>query len=114
MIFSLKKLNFLTLATKWYKELGRNNEFQASLILVFSRDRDDEGFKKVVERKLPRKDIQKKVWLLFDCPESSPAARVVAIISVLVIVLSIVVFCLETVPGIRGARVGKTRELNLN
>jgi len=38
------------------------------------------------------------MWLLFEYPESSQQARVVAIISVFVILLSIVIFCLETLP----------------
>ena len=41
------------------------------------------------------------MWLLFEYPESSQAARVVAIISVVVILLSIVIFCLETLPEFR-------------
>ena len=47
---------------------------------------------------MPEKEWKRKVWLLFEYPESSQAARVVAIISVVVILLSIVVFCLETLP----------------
>ena len=60
--------------------------------------REDEGFIKEEERPLPEKEWKRKVWLLFEYPESSQAARVVAIISVVVILLSIVVFCLETLP----------------
>lgn len=42
--------------------------------------------------------------LLFEYPESSQAARVVAIISVVVILLSIVIFCLETLPEFKHYR----------
>ena len=39
-----------------------------------------------------------QIWLLMEYPESSIAARLIALVSVLVILLSIVVFCLETLP----------------
>ncbi|CAG7728466.1 unnamed protein product [Allacma fusca] len=60
--------------------------------------REDEGFIKEEEKPLPENLFQRKVWLLFEYPESSQQARVVAIISVFVILLSIVIFCLETLP----------------
>lgn len=60
--------------------------------------REDEGFTKEEEKVLPTNEFQKKVWLLFEYPESSMAARLIAIFSVTVILLSIVVFCLETLP----------------
>ncbi|XP_046459724.1 potassium voltage-gated channel protein Shaker-like isoform X2 [Daphnia pulex] len=65
---------------------------------AISKFREDEGFIKEEERPLPEKEWKRKVWLLFEYPESSQAARVVAIISVVVILLSIVIFCLETLP----------------
>ena len=60
--------------------------------------REDEGFIKEEETPLPVTEWKKKIWLLFEYPESSQAARVVAIISVVVILLSIAIFCLETLP----------------
>ena len=68
------------------------------VVVVWGECREDEGFIKEEERPLPEKEWKRKVWLLFEYPESSQAARVVAIISVVVILLSIVVFCLETLP----------------
>ncbi|XP_037814552.1 potassium voltage-gated channel protein Shaker isoform X4 [Lucilia sericata] len=65
---------------------------------AINKFREDEGFIKEEERPLPDNENQRKVWLLFEYPESSQAARVVAIISVFVILLSIVIFCLETLP----------------
>lgn len=65
---------------------------------VFFAFREDEGFIKEEEKPLPENLFQRKVWLLFEYPESSQQARVVAIISVFVILLSIVIFCLETLP----------------
>ncbi|EDX18259.1 GD15655 [Drosophila simulans] len=70
--------------------------------------REDEGFIKEEERPLPDNEKQRKVWLLFEYPESSQAARVVAIISVFVILLSIVIFCLETLPEFKHYKVFNT------
>ncbi|KAI3388066.1 hypothetical protein SNEBB_002528 [Seison nebaliae] len=47
------------------------------------------------------KTIKPKIWQLFDEPSSSQAARVVAGISVLFIVVSILSFCLKTHPDLR-------------
>ncbi|MEQ2164061.1 Potassium voltage-gated channel subfamily A member 3 [Goodea atripinnis] len=63
--------------------------------------REDEGFIKDEERVLPKNDFQKQVWLLFEYPESSGPARGIAIVSVLVILISIVIFCMETLPEFR-------------
>ncbi|CAK8678619.1 unnamed protein product [Clavelina lepadiformis] len=51
--------------------------------------------------KLPRNKFQRAVWVLFEKPESSNAARVVAVVSISVIFLSIICFCLETVPSLQ-------------
>ena len=80
---------------------------QRALILQFSNAGDeafmklktDEGFgQEEVVKPLPTDYWQRQVWLLFEHPESSIAARYVAIISVLVIICSILIFCLETLP----------------
>ncbi|XP_063306540.1 potassium voltage-gated channel subfamily A member 3 [Pelobates fuscus] len=63
--------------------------------------REDEGFIKEEERPLPANEFQRQVWLLFEYPESSGPARGIAIVSVLVILISIVIFCLETLPEFR-------------
>ncbi|PWA28739.1 hypothetical protein CCH79_00014821 [Gambusia affinis] len=63
--------------------------------------REDEGFIKEEERPLPENEFQRQVWLLFEYPESSGPARIIAIISVMVILISIVSFCLETLPLFR-------------
>lgn len=63
--------------------------------------REEEGFIKEPEAPLPTKEIHKQFWLLFEYPESSSAARFVALVSVTVITISIVVFCLETLPEFR-------------
>lgn len=67
--------------------------------------REDEGFIKEEERVLPQNNIQKQIWLLFEYPESSMAARCIAILSVVIILLSIVTFCLETLPEFKHYKV---------
>lgn len=61
----------------------------------------DEGYPKKEVRPLPKRALQRKIWLLFEYPESSLAARIIAMISVSVILLSIVIFCLETLPAFK-------------
>ncbi|XP_043970833.1 potassium voltage-gated channel subfamily A member 10-like [Gambusia affinis] len=63
--------------------------------------REDEGFIKDVDIPLPNNEIHRQFWLLFEYPESSNAARGVALVSVLVIVISIIIFCMETLPEFR-------------
>jgi len=65
----------------------------------------DEGIVKEEARPMPTNAIQCKIWLFFEYPESSMAARILAIISVIVILLSIVIFCLETLPQFKRYRV---------
>ncbi|KAM4650451.1 potassium voltage-gated channel subfamily A member 7 [Discoglossus pictus] len=71
---------------------------------VIRKFREDEGFQKEEERLLPECEFMKQVWLLFEHPDSSSAARIIAIISVMVILISIVIFCLETLPEFRDER----------
>ncbi|XP_074023942.1 potassium voltage-gated channel subfamily A member 7-like, partial [Numenius arquata] len=65
------------------------------------RLREAEGFAVEVAQPLPGGRLQRRAWLLCEHPESSPAARAMALLSVLVILVSIVVFCLETLPQFR-------------
>lgn len=60
--------------------------------------REDEGFIKDVKIPLPENEVYRQFWLLFEYPESSNAARGVALVSVLIIVISIIIFCIETLP----------------
>ncbi|XP_041836920.1 potassium voltage-gated channel subfamily A member 10 [Melanotaenia boesemani] len=66
--------------------------------------REDEGFIREPEVLLPTNELRRQFWLLFEYPESSSAARSVALVSVLVIVISIFIFCLETLPEFRDDR----------
>lgn len=65
------------------------------------RLQEEEGYLEEKTPVMPRNEYQKKVWELFEFPDSSQAARYLALWSVLIILLSIVVFCLETLPSIR-------------
>ncbi|XP_036314607.1 potassium voltage-gated channel subfamily A member 5 [Pipistrellus kuhlii] len=71
---------------------------------AMERFREDEGFIKEEEKPLPRRPFQRQVWLIFEYPESSGSARAVAIVSVLVILVSIITFCLETLPEFKDER----------
>ncbi|XP_067936132.1 potassium voltage-gated channel subfamily A member 1-like [Watersipora subatra] len=76
--------------------------------------REDEGFIKEEERVLPGNNFQKQIWLLFEYPESSMAARCIAILSVVIILLSIVTFCLETLPEFKHYKVVNKTDIDVN
>ncbi|KAJ8373099.1 hypothetical protein AAFF_G00271040 [Aldrovandia affinis] len=74
--------------------------------------REDEGFIKDVEVPLPTNEMHRQFWLLFEYPESSNAARGVALVSVIVIIVSIIIFCLETLPEFRDDHFHNMQHLN--
>ena len=47
---------------------------------------------------LPNDELQRNIWKLFEYPDSSLAAKFLASFSILIITMSIVVFCIETIP----------------
>ncbi|XP_072335897.1 potassium voltage-gated channel subfamily A member 10-like [Scyliorhinus torazame] len=63
--------------------------------------RQEEGFIKEMEVQLPVQDRLRQLWLLLEYPESSGAARGVALVSLFIIIISIIIFCLETLPEFR-------------
>uniref|UniRef100_A0A4W3GBS4 Potassium voltage-gated channel subfamily A member 10 n=1 Tax=Callorhinchus milii TaxID=7868 RepID=A0A4W3GBS4_CALMI len=71
---------------------------------VMEQFREGEGFIKEEEVQLPVNQTHKQFWLLFEYPESSGAARGAALVSVSIIVVSIVNFCLETLPEFQDNR----------
>ncbi|XP_068458843.1 shaker-related potassium channel tsha2-like [Clinocottus analis] len=75
-------------------------EFDEEVIEVY---REDEGLQREEDRPLPNNVYQRQLWLLFEYPESSGPARINAIVSVMVILISIIIFCLETLPEFREA-----------
>ncbi|KAK3726606.1 hypothetical protein QZH41_011284 [Actinostola sp. cb2023] len=50
------------------------------------------------DRPMPENIIQRKIWSIFEYPDTSNIARVMALFSVSVIIISIVLFCVETLP----------------
>ena len=73
--------------------LGEDALFQAG-VEKSDNEQADEGWKK----SMPKNRLQRKIWELFEYPETSNTAKVVAIVSVSVIIISIVLFCVETLP----------------
>ena len=53
---------------------------------------------------MPDNRVKRMFWMIFENPESSFLARIVAILSVICITLSITIFCLETIPEIKSKR----------
>ena len=55
------------------------------------------GFEEHYEK--PINKFQCKVWELFEHPDTSRSARAIAILSITIILLSVVLFCIETLPS---------------
>lgn len=53
---------------------------------------------------MPQNRLQRFFWMLFENPQSSFIARIIAIISVVCITVSITIFCIETLPEIKTKR----------
>ncbi|XP_065070556.1 potassium voltage-gated channel subfamily A member 1-like [Rhopilema esculentum] len=77
---------------------------------VFLQLQKDEGFIQDTQLEMPKNRYQRAVWELFECPDSSLAARLLAVWSVIVIVVSITIFCIETLPGIKKQQGGDKGE----
>ena len=68
---------------------------------VLNGDKQEEEEDEEEEEILPEGKIRRKIWLLFEHPETSFLARVIAVVSISVIVISIAAFCIETLPAFR-------------
>ena len=68
---------------------------------ILKRYRKQEGYVEEIPIQRPHNDLQRAIWEVFECPESSNMARVVAIISIVMITVSIASFIVETLPSIR-------------
>ncbi|KAK0394739.1 hypothetical protein QR680_000910 [Steinernema hermaphroditum] len=66
-----------------------------------------EGYEKPKENLMPKNSYQRRLWELMEYPDSSLSARIVAFISVFVIVTSIISFCLETIPELKPSNEGR-------
>lgn len=60
------------------------------------------GFEEKYEK--PKNRLQCKIWELFEYPDTSRAARIIAIFSITIILLSVVLFCIETLPSFQPAK----------
>jgi hypothetical protein len=63
---------------------------------VIEKYTEDEGMNVEDVKVYPKNLLQRKIWLLFEYPESSHQAKIVAILSVVAIIVSLVIFCMET------------------
>ncbi|XP_066919839.1 potassium voltage-gated channel subfamily A member 2-like isoform X2 [Clytia hemisphaerica] len=68
---------------------------------ILQRVEREEGYIEEEEPIFPEREWQRKIWELFEYPDTSIGARIVAVISVCIITISIVTFCIETLPQFR-------------
>ncbi|XP_072568760.1 potassium voltage-gated channel subfamily A member 1-like isoform X2 [Paramormyrops kingsleyae] len=68
---------------------------------IMERYKDEEGFPKEEVRILPEGKIASNVWMLFEYPDSSRSARILTIFSIIIIILSVSTFLLETIPELQ-------------
>lgn len=68
---------------------------------VLKRYRKQEGYVEEIPIERPHNSLQRAIWEVFECPESSNLARVVAVVSIVMITVSIASFIIETLPSIR-------------
>jgi hypothetical protein len=54
---------------------------------------------------LPENKYQRMVWEAFESPTSSIFARLLAVVSLTIILVSIVVFCIESLPSLKDMEV---------
>ena len=75
-------------------------------------EEDMTGLDNVEEEELPKNPILRRIWILFEHPKSSIFARFIAVFSVIVILVSIVVFCIETLPQLDPNKIKDKDERN--
>jgi len=83
----LEELNFFQLTD----EIQKENEEAAC-----EEEENDDGEEE--EEELPENKTLRAIWMLFEHPSSSPQAKALAVISLVIIMVSIVIFCVETMP----------------
>lgn len=87
----VEELNFFQLTD----EIQKQNE-EAALAEEEENGEDEEEEGEAEE--LPKNKTLRKIWLLFEFPSSSLSAKCLAIFSLAIILLSIIIFCIETLP----------------
>uniref|UniRef100_A0A914HI27 BTB domain-containing protein n=1 Tax=Globodera rostochiensis TaxID=31243 RepID=A0A914HI27_GLORO len=83
--------------------------------LVFYELKDDvwanfcesEGCRVRSACKKPNNKFQRKIWDLMEHPDTSPLARLIAALSVAVIIISTVSFCLESIPELKPSEMSR-------
>ncbi|MCP9261652.1 Potassium voltage-gated channel subfamily A member 3 [Dirofilaria immitis] len=60
-----------------------------------------EGYERPKEIQMPQNVLQRQLWELVEYPDSSLFARIFALLSIFVISISIISFCLETLPSMK-------------
>ena len=63
---------------------------------------------KTAKRSVPNNRYQRRIWELFESPRSSVGARLVNVLMLLVIILSIITMCTETLPEFNDAGMSPT------
>lgn len=86
----VEELNFFQLT----EEIQKENE-EAALA-----EDEDAAAEEEEDEELPENKTLRKIWLLFEFPSSSLAAKCLAVFSLVIIMLSIVIFCVETLPAL--------------
>ncbi|CAF3151759.1 unnamed protein product [Rotaria socialis] len=81
---------------------------------VLKRYRKQEGYVEEIPIEKPANHLQRVVWEAFECPESSNVARVVAVVSIVMITISIASFIIETLPSIRSEMVAQPITVFIN
>ena len=66
------------------------------------------GFRLASYKDFPQRKWQAFLWNLLEYPQSSKGAKIISALSIIIIFLSIIVFCWETIPEIRH---GKHKEI---
>ena len=66
--------------------------------------KEKEGFLLEQQRTLPKVEWQRRIWLFCEEPDSSMYAKVFAVVSVICILISIINFCMETLPSFKRPR----------
>ena len=66
---------------------------------VMNSYKEKEGYMIEEVMPMPEHPLLRKIWLLVEDPDSSRVARMLAVISIVIILMSIVSFCVETLPA---------------
>jgi len=67
---------------------------------MIRRVRAKEGYAEPETIELPKNKRLRQIWMLFEIPESSAWARLMMLWSALIIILSVVIFCVDSLPSI--------------